>query len=568
MNSLTKKSEGKRRRVMFTLAATLVDDMKLRLSPCTRLAAPLFALGLALVFALGMSMPAFADPPFELDGNAIANDFPGDDWNVVNTTGGDSIARTGLIVDRPEPAEAQFLGGGSKDIEDVPNWRWTVNNPQAKDDITNAYAAAYRFSQAGDPRDGHLILVFGLDRFDTSGNAQLGFWFLQGNVRPVADGAWSGTHQDNDILVLVNFTVGGTTPTISVYRWLAGAIQVVNAGGAVTCTGGFFPGNSNFCAITNTATATAPWTYFNKDIDGGDTPTNFPPGAFFEGGIDLTGLGLEECITQFLSESRSSQSINATLQDFAVPNEGFQTCNIEVTKTCAAPRLNEAQDAIIYDISGTVTANGGTVFDVTLSDDPAADGAFQRVDCADPSQVLGTFPLDSLNGVACYSNTITVPLTSNGLSDTITAEANTEPDGTGVVLTDDATAECPNLQINPQLQISKDCESVVEVVNNQVVVKVNVSGQVCNIGDTNLSNVTVTDDKAGPLLSVLLLTPGLCAPYSGEYFPSEVNSPLPSDLMFTDTATATATDIFGDPVPNPDENEPPVTDVATCPLCP
>jgi hypothetical protein len=566
MNSLTKKSEGKRKRVMFTLAATLVDDMKPKLSPCTRLVAPLFAMGLALVFAFGMSMPAFADPPFELDGNATSNDFPGDDWDVVNTTGGNSIANTGLIVDRPEPAFAQFLGGGSKDIHDVPSWRHTANSPNAKDDITNAYAAAYRFDQAGDPRDGDLILVFGMDRFDTNGNAQLGFWFLQDDIRPVAGGTWSGTHRDNDILVLVNFTVGGTTPTISVYKWFAGAIQAVDTGGAVTCTDGFIPGDRNFCAITNTDTEPSPWTYFNKDIGGGDTDTDFPPGGFFEGGIDLTALGLEACFTQFLSESRSSQSINATLQDFAVPDAGFRLCNIEVTKNCAAPRLNEAQNMITYDISGTVTSNGGTVFDVTLSDDPAADGAFQRVNCADPSQVIGTFPLNALNGVACYLNTITVPLGSNGLSDTVTVTANTRPDGNGLVLTEDATAECPNLQINPALKIEKDCESVVEVVNNQVVVKVLVSGTVSNIGDTNLSNVTVTDNEAGQLLSGGFLAPGGSAAYSGQYFPSGVNSPLPSDVMFTDTATATATDIFGNPVPGP--NDPPVSDVAECPLCP
>ena len=74
------------------------------------------ALSLALVFALGMSMPAFAAAPFELDGNATSSDFPGDDWDVVNDTGGTSIVSTGLIVDfSPEPPFAQFTGGGSND---------------------------------------------------------------------------------------------------------------------------------------------------------------------------------------------------------------------------------------------------------------------------------------------------------------------------------------------------------------------------------------------------------------------------------------------------------------------
>lgn len=40
-------------------------------------------MGAALTLAAG---PVFAAPPFELDGNATSNDFPGDDWDVVNAT--------------------------------------------------------------------------------------------------------------------------------------------------------------------------------------------------------------------------------------------------------------------------------------------------------------------------------------------------------------------------------------------------------------------------------------------------------------------------------------------------
>jgi hypothetical protein len=90
--------------------------------------------------------------------------------------------------------------------------------------------------------------------------------------------------------------------------------------------------------------------------------------------------------------------------------------------------------------------------------------------------------------------------------------------------------------------------------------------------------VTVTDDKAGQLLSGVTLitpadpnnpgaTPGACADYSGQYTPSEANdangNPTtdPTKVVFKDTATATATDIFGDPVM-------PQSDMAQCPLCP
>jgi hypothetical protein len=542
-------------------------------------------IGLVLTFAFALAVGAglaYAAPPFELDGNATSNDFPGDDWDTVNTGGGTPLARTGLIVDRPEPSAAQFLGGGSKDEQDIPNWNHRGGTPPSKDDITNAYAAAYQNAD-----NGHLVLVFGMDRFDTSGDAQLGFWFLQDNVQPVVGGplggTFSGVHIDGDILVLVNFSGGGDTPTIEVFEWQGAGPVSLGAGADVLCTGGFIPTNQSFCGITNSATATAPWTYFNKDVNQGNTATNFPPGAFFEGAIDLTALDIAGCFTQFLAESRSSTSITATLKDFATPAGGFNLCAIEATKTCTNPRLNEAEDRIIYDISGKVRNIGfGQVFNIALSDSPPADGVFQRVNCTDPSTVLGTFPFAgplAAGGEVCYKNTITVTLEQNGTDDTVTATANTESDGTGVVLTDSATADCPNLQINPALRISKDCTSSVALINSQVVAQVTVTGTVCNIGDTRLDNVTVVDNKAGTLLTGVSLvapddptdpeaTPGACVDYSDTYIPNEANDAAgnpttdPSAVVFKDTATATADDIFGDPV------LPPQSDMASCPLCP
>ena len=55
--------------------------------------------------------------------------------------------------------------------------------PLDKDDITNAYAAAYVNTVDTTNDDiGDLIIYFGLDRFDTNGSAQVGFWFLQSEI--------------------------------------------------------------------------------------------------------------------------------------------------------------------------------------------------------------------------------------------------------------------------------------------------------------------------------------------------------------------------------------------------
>ena len=71
-------------------------------------------------------------------------------------------------------ADKYFTGGDSKDISDIPDWHWTtVSQPQDKNDIAHAYAAAY-------DKAGELIVYFGLDRYASNGAAQVGFWFLKG----------------------------------------------------------------------------------------------------------------------------------------------------------------------------------------------------------------------------------------------------------------------------------------------------------------------------------------------------------------------------------------------------
>ena len=61
----------------------------------------------------------------------------------------------------------------------------------------NAYAAAYTAP------NGDEILYFALERNANTGDANVGFWFLQDqNVRRVAaaDGPFTGDHRDGDLL--------------------------------------------------------------------------------------------------------------------------------------------------------------------------------------------------------------------------------------------------------------------------------------------------------------------------------------------------------------------------------
>ena len=216
---------------------------------------PAMLLGIVLsVLLVGFAVPAYAvdgDPPglFELDAdtadsNAV-NDLP-DDWDSLYTLdpnfGGQPIAFTGIIAD-PAPVSI-YWKGGSKDVLDIPNWWFKDGSVPDKDDITNAYAAAYMVpedvcvdsndvavlcsdgSAVGDPvhEADDLIIYFGLDRYTNNGDAFAGFWFLQDKVT-LNNNRFDGAHfaksgdGPGDLLALVEYPQGSNAvPTIKLYE--------------------------------------------------------------------------------------------------------------------------------------------------------------------------------------------------------------------------------------------------------------------------------------------------------------------------------------------------------------
>jgi uncharacterized repeat protein (TIGR01451 family)/fimbrial isopeptide formation D2 family protein len=269
----------------------------------------LFVLSLLMQYvALATAGPALAvhDEQFQLDGNAV--DDPGsppDDW--ANHPGSDAFV---FITDGVP--ERSFFGGGSKDDQDTDAWRHHLQAVPDKDDIQHAFAALY-----GD------IIYFGGDRFANDGDAQIGFWFFKNGISVNANGTFTPVHEIGDLLVLSHFSNGGAVSEIELYQWVGsggsdGAVDQIATG--QTCTGA--PANDMACAVANAVDAVSPWPYTPKS----GTPNVFPPNAFFEGGLDLSQLfeGDVPCFTGFLVETRSSTSVEATLQDFASGN--FNTC--------------------------------------------------------------------------------------------------------------------------------------------------------------------------------------------------------------------------------------------------
>lgn len=517
---------------------------------------------------------------FELDGNAI-NDSMGavDDWEDLNGGGGSADAFTGV---NPDPAPESIFTGGRKDIQEISEWGHKNGSVPDKDDITNAYAASYN-------DNGDLIVYFGADRISNVGDAFLGFWFFKNSISANPDGSFSGDHAPGDTLILADWPqAANAVPEIAVLEWDPTCSKAANnnpqpgqcaaknlrlvfggSGAGAVCSPSVDPQLA--CAITNEEfgpndPTPSPWSYTSKDgfVD------EFPYETFFEGGANLSDLlGGDTCFASFMAETRSSSSFTASLKDFRL--DSFPVCAISVTKTCSGGTLNAANTMITYDVTGMVTNDGfGTVYNVGVSDSPAFD-AGSLMWSGDPTSLAGQTSIG-------YSATITVPLAQNGTGDTVTATANTASDNMGTSLSDTASATCPTIMVNPAAMVTKNCSSVVAVENNTVVAKVNVNGEVCNTGDSTLSNVTVTDNKAGILLSGATLvapadpmnpgdTMGACQNYSGNYTPtaaldnSDMPTTDPSAVVFKDSVTVTATDIFGAPL------SPTPTAMATCPLC-
>jgi len=238
-----------------------------------------------------------------------------------------------------------FHGGGSKDPQPIADWLWKdgAGGLPDKDNLLHAYAA--RYSKPADATNCPSttatcsVIYFGSDRFDNSGDATQAFWFLQNPI--AANGAASqggfqftgNGHRDGDLLVISEFSNGGTTSTITVYQWTGddatGSLTFLSGGANKSCDIVGTP--DPFCGIVNTnvALTTAPWLFLDKSGN-----TNFAQGELYEAGINLSDPSIDladECFSTMVAETRSSTSTTATLKDFVLAP--FQQCQASMVTT-------------------------------------------------------------------------------------------------------------------------------------------------------------------------------------------------------------------------------------------
>ncbi|KEA62101.1 hypothetical protein ADIMK_3762 [Marinobacterium lacunae] len=555
---------------------------------------PGFLAGIILGMGVVTTAAVYAvdgNPPglFELDGNTYdaipdpdgvgGTDYYGDDWDTVYTNPASTAAIATTFEDDPAP-ETIYWKGGSKDIENTTEWWHKDGSVPDKDDITNAYAAAYVVQpgqETGVHSVGDLIIYFGLDRYANDGDAFAGFWFFQNDISAnlatnrfdsVPAGGHVGKNEKGpgtpgDILVLVEYPQGsGATPEIKVYQWdptdaegnnVATNLELVASFANAVCDG---TGGTAACAITNVEDNGVPaWPYTPK---GGLLGDPLPHESFFEGGINVTELlGSTPCISSFLAETRSSRSETAQLKDFVL--KSFDVCGISVTKTCIVADLNAAGDQLTASFQGTVSNDGGISIIANLLDtfgsavitdvcyDVGGDGSCAGDQVPTGLTGIGTNdvefdlgPTEEVLYLASYSTT-TIPgdLQADNSVEVYAYTNSVDVGNTNLAVASSSAQTYCEFDVTPGLEVIKDCTAELNAAGDSI--HVTVYGSVNNTGNVALNVDSIIDTEGDVTASDFpaVLAPDTDYPFSKE-FDQSINE-------HSDTLTVTVTPALGSP---------------------
>ncbi|PYT13800.1 MAG: hypothetical protein DMF51_09855, partial [Acidobacteria bacterium] len=233
--------------------------------------------------------------------------------------------------------------GGETNGDDLNTETFATGSVPNKDDISNVYAIAHQdppnpaFPSANDTNE----IYAAFERVVNNGDTHVDLEFLQASVKLVpgskpaafpCSGKFQGDRTQGDLLLSVDFTIGGSIGTPVLHKWVCGNVTPSASG---ICNPTKSKGGPHYdqvsdlvtlAAVTRRVNATGPvgcggWGYRNAD---GTQTTSVNTNEFYEAGIDLAAVGFNGCINTFLPHTRSSQSFTATLKDFELIQ--FNTC--------------------------------------------------------------------------------------------------------------------------------------------------------------------------------------------------------------------------------------------------
>jgi hypothetical protein len=601
-------------------------------------------------FAVALASPAAFGGGFELEGNIV--DEPGadpTDWGALFNAGTVAtppspnppfpadIAAASIVRDFTPGSSADnttFATGSKDTLNPGPSggaaagWQCKrSNNVTDKGDILDA-GAALQIADNGD-----VILLFFQERNSNAGDANVGVWFLQDEgVACVATGGgnfdFAGNHVDGDILIVSEYSNGGTVSTATAYVWEGGPGGFLNPTPVATagdCKAVADPNDPavHICATVNDSPllggSGVPWHVETKQP--GPTPSNdLQTSEFFEGKLNLTALDLVACFNSFLANTRASTSLTATIYDFALGD--FEVCEVSVAKACTTG-LDQNPEIVSgttlkYHFDAVITNSGiAPVYEVQIQEGIAAGtGETCQLTAIDGVSVAPTNLYGSPNPwvqVAAslgQGEDVTARIecvdADNPLVNKINIRSKSTESASEFDLTDDYTMQSGDTcqaNVSPMVGIGKTCTGVaLDYTNGDLDVLV---GALIRIENTDpagesLVNVTVTDSVDASLDPVLCpanwatcstnssdpfaCVPGASTTFDGSLAPSaeacfvvsyiadaaDDDETDPGKATFSDTANVTATGaISGTTVgTGDDETDPLISATATCPLCP
>jgi len=425
-------------------------------------------------------------------------------------------------------------------------------------------------------------VIFGADRLSPNGDANIGIWFFQQPVG-TANGKFINTatgqpahHINGDVFIVSAFVNGGGVSAIQAYEWDSSCASAAKNPGPGDCAASnlrVLPTAGIAFAITNSpaqSPISATWASYSGN-------TLASP-LFFEGGLDISaafGNTAVPCFASFLEETRSSQSPTAVLKDFLLGQ--FPVCSLTVSKQCGTATISADGTTATFPVNGTVTNTGiGTLFNVQVVDTIGSSSktidvvsslaAGASANWSDSSTSTSTSQTDTASSQACTASGCTTPTVFS-----------TNPGS--------VTVTC-SVPVQNSISVTKNCSTTLQVAGNVVDVLVSYGGQVCNTGQSKVTNISLTDftgtNTAATGTSVdsnLSVGPGTtasptCVSYGPhQYTPSSIDQTASAGRFFFDDTIviSTATPALGtlNTITTPDPRTSGTFGFATasCPIC-
>jgi hypothetical protein len=324
------------------------------------------ALGAAFMPALALAN--LAGSTFESDdGNLVVNTAGNQDWvNAPNRVTG---------VEAFSGALDNSFGQGTKEDDTTPTVV-TGSIPPQKSNLTRFYVANEKAA------NDHQYLYLAWERTNTLGSANMDFEI---NKLAQPDLTTTGTktvnRSEGDLLVRYDFSGGGTTPTLSLVKWLTvgggGVAGDCTANNALPCWGakptddaidgvndnqidlsaaGFADGAINAVTVTDPIP---------------DPDVSLPPATFGEAAIDLTASGVfpaGTCVNfgSAYLKSRSSASFTAETKDFVAPQTlSINNCAQVIIRKQTDPDENPNTTSFSYTKAFATSPASGNTFSLT-----------------------------------------------------------------------------------------------------------------------------------------------------------------------------------------------------------